>query len=276
MCEGLAQALTYPTGEGDAVATIRPRFNERLYEFCVNFELVSSMGALIAGYVPGIPSPQDEADLGWDARVSIPTYGLTFLLQYKVANRTTARAGANARFWDCYADEYYRFSLHRDAAGDYEQHRLLLDADWGKVQALYCAPLFHERGELVDAMRTGTVVDRSTLIPISSLGSADAGGPHSVTYPVDELAGNPILHSEPRRGERLKRPDLRRLQAESSGELTAETFERLAVSLIEKKKRRRRRERSIRATDPVAAAYLAASAVAFDELHASVVVLPAQ
>jgi hypothetical protein len=106
------------------VATIRPGFNERLYEFCVNFDLVSSLGALIAGYVPGIPSPQDESELGWDAEVSIPTFGATFLLQYKVAKRTTARAGANARFWDCYGDDYFRFPLHRDANGAYSQYQL--------------------------------------------------------------------------------------------------------------------------------------------------------
>ena len=82
------------------MATHKPRFNERLYEFCINYELVVNGGALIAGYVPGIPSPQDEATLGWDARVPMPTFGQTFLLQYKIARRTTARAGANAKFWE--------------------------------------------------------------------------------------------------------------------------------------------------------------------------------
>lgn len=58
----------------------------------------------------------------------MPAFGLTFLLQYKVARRTTARAGANAKFWGVYNAEYYRFTLHRDATGSYTQHQLLLDA----------------------------------------------------------------------------------------------------------------------------------------------------
>jgi hypothetical protein len=196
------------------VATIKAGFNERIYEFCVNFELVSSIGALIAGYVPGIPSPQDEADLGWDAAVSLPAFGTTFLLQYKVAKRTTARAGANARFWDVYDDEYFRFILHRDAAGNYAQHQLLLNADATGAQALYCAPLMHTRGDLVHATRIGKVIERSTLIPVADLGPAVGFGPHSVSYPVDERSGLPTLHSEPSRGKRVKLDDLERSRAE--------------------------------------------------------------
>jgi hypothetical protein len=44
-------------------------------------------------------------------RGTVPRFGQTFLLQYKVARRTTARAGANAKFWDVYGDECYRFTL---------------------------------------------------------------------------------------------------------------------------------------------------------------------
>lgn len=256
------------------MATIKPGFNERLYEFCVNFELVTSVGALIAGYLPGIPSPQDESELGWDAEIVMPSFGVTFLLQYKVAKRTTAKAGANARFWDCYEDEYYRFPLHRDANGAYTQHQLLLEATTPGVQAVYCAPLMHGRGELVDAIRAGSVVERSALITVESLGPATSGGPHSVTYPVDEVMGEPTLHSDPKRGERLKRQDFERLRAESGRRLDAEAFDQFSGSVLEKKPRRRRRERKIRAEDSVAGAYLRASAVAFDELNATLVVLP--
>src|SRR5688572_11892207 len=142
---------------------IRPEFNERLYEFCVNYELVSSIGALIAGYVPGVPSPQDEADLGWDAEISIPSHGRTFLLQYKVARLTKSRAGANARFWDVYDAEYYRFGLHRDAMGAWTQHELLLEAAGPAVEPLYCAPQIHTRGALVDALQRGAVLESSAL-----------------------------------------------------------------------------------------------------------------
>jgi hypothetical protein len=256
------------------VATIRPGFNERLFEFCVNFELVASLGALIAGYVPGIPSPQDEADLGWDAEVPMPAFGSTFLLQYKVAARTTARAGANARFWDCYGEDYYRFALHRDVTGAYMQHQLLLDADGSGTQALYCAPLMHGRGDLVRAMRGGAVVDRSVLVPVASLGPALHGQPHSVTYPVNESAGQPTLHSDPKRGERLKKPDLEVSRAERRRELRSSEFDEISGRILEKKSRRRRREREIRAEDPVAGAFLRASAVAFDELGATLIVLP--
>lgn len=256
------------------MATIRPGFNERLYEFCVNFELVASVGALIAGYAPGIPSPQDESQLGWDAQVSMPTFGATFLLQYKVAKRTTAKAGANVRFWDVYGDEYYRFLLHRDAKGAYTQHQLLLDAGDSGIQGLYCAPLMHDRGELVDALRSRNVVNRSALIDVASLGPAKPDGPHSVSYPADESRGMPTLHSDPKRGERLKREDLERLRGARRRQLSAAVFDEISDVVLEKKPRRRRKEREIRAEDPVAAAYLRASAVALDEVNATLVVLP--
>jgi hypothetical protein len=270
------EVINYGFGDqqGVHVATIRPGFNERLYEFCVNFELVTSLGALIAGYVPGIPSPQDESELGWDAEVAMPSFGVTFLFQYKVAKRTTARAGANARFWDCYDDEYYRFPLHRDNNGNCEQHQLLLDADAPGVQAMYCAPLLHTRGALVDAIRKGSVIERSAVIPVASLGPAPFGSPHSVSYPVNELMGEPTLHSNPKRGKLFQRSDLERLRTERRRQLSSETFETLSDRILEKKRRRRRSERAIEAEDPVAAAYLRASAVAFDELRASLIVLP--
>jgi hypothetical protein len=259
---------------GVPVATIKSEFNERLYEFGVNFELVTSLGALIAGYIPGIPSPQDETELGWDAEVELPAFGQTFLLQYKVARRTTARAGANTKFWDVYNAEYYRFSLHRDVAGSYTQHQLLLDAHVIGVEPLYCAPLMHRRGDLVRALQSRTLIQRSALIPVATLGPATPGVPHSVTYPVDEVDGQPTLHSEPHRGERLGWEDLQRSRAEARRALDERVFDDFSSVVLERRRRRRRKERTIRAEDPRAASYLRAAAVAHDELGATLVVVP--
>jgi hypothetical protein len=254
------------------MATYKPQFNERLYEFCFNYELVSKAGALIAGYAPGIPSPQDEAELGWDAEVPMPAFGRTFLLQYKNARRTTARAGANGRFWDMYASEYWRFPLHRDAAGGFTQHQLLLDAVAAAVEPLYCAPMLHARGDLVQALRTGTVAENSAMIPVSPLGPVPDGGPHSVTFPTDGAAGAPTLHSEPRRGERVRWDALR--SRTEVRPLESDAFHLFADVTLKRRSRRRRRERAIEAEDPRAYAFLRASAVARDELGATLVVLP--
>jgi hypothetical protein len=205
----------------------------------------------------------------------MPAFGQTFLLQYKVARRTTARVGANAKFWDVYNDSYYRFNLHRDARGAYAQHQLLLDATAADLQPLYCAPLISSRADLVQALRTGSVVDQSALISVASLGPAAAGAPHSVTYPVDEMAGPPTLHSEPRRGERLHWEELRDAPRERLRPLNETTFDAFSTLVLEGRFRRRRRERVIRAEDSRAAAYLRASAIALDELNATLVVLPA-
>ena len=258
------------------MATIKSEFTERLYEFCVNFELVSTVGAFIAGYVPGVPSPQDEADLGWDAKVSMPRFGQTFLLQYKMSRRTTARAGANAKFWDVYGADYHRFSLHRDAGGAFTQHQLLFKAQAVGVQAIYCAPLILGRGELVRALQTRTVVERSALIPVAMLGPVTSSEPHSVTYPLDERSGPPTLHSEPQRGERVRLGDLQSPQPDRQRRLDARSFDDFSEIVLESKRRRRHRERSISVEDPLAAAYLRASAIAQDELGATLVVLPEQ
>ncbi len=167
------------------------------------------MGAFIAGYIPGVPSPQDEADLGWDAAVPLPAFGRLLLLQYKVANLTSARDGANARFWDVHGAEYYRFPLRRDAHGQYTQHRLLLDAAQFGATSLYGAPLVHTRGELVRALQDRALLTRSALIAVDSLGPASGVSAHSVTYPADQTAGYPTLHSEPRRGTRIDARELR-------------------------------------------------------------------
>ena len=255
------------------MATIKPKFNERLYEFCVNADLVTNLGALIAGYLPGIPSPQEEGKWGWDAKIPMPALGRTFLLQYKIAKRTTARAGPNVKFWDTYGDEYYRFNLHRDAAGAYTQHQLLLNAQGGGVEALYCAPMFHAHGDLVASMQAQTVLDDSALIPLASLGPASAGAAHSVSYPADSSKGAPTLHSEPRRGERLRWEELSQRQSTPSA-LDEEAFGTLSESIINPRRRRKRRDREFRAEDPRAEAYLRASAAAFDEVGATLVVLP--
>lgn len=257
------------------MATFVSTFNERLYEFCVNFELVTQAGALIAGYAPGIPSPQDEADLGWDAKVPMPSFGVTFLLQYKVSRLTTARAGANAKFWDIYQDDYYRFGLHRDKTGAYRQHELLLNEAATGAQALYCAPLMTSRGELVNAMRHGEVIAQSALIPVAALGAATPGIPHSVTYPADDTSGSPTLHSNPRRGERLSWVDLQQESRRRREPLTDETFERISTAVLEQRPRRRRRERSIAAPDSRAGTFLRASSIVLDEIGATLVVLPA-
>jgi hypothetical protein len=256
------------------LATLKPEFNERLYEFCVNYELVAEAGALIAGYAPGIPSPQDESELGWDAEVSMPSFGQTFLLQYKIARRTTAKAGANARFWDVYGSEYWRFSLHRDSDGTFVQHQLLLDAEATGVTPLYCAPLVHGRGELVAALRTGRVVGVSALIPVASLGPALGRGPHSVTYPTDETSGDPALHSDPHRGRRVSWDEVRDSRPEPRHSLEPDFFDQVSSSILERRPRRRRRERIVEAEDPRAHAFLRASAVAHDELGATLVVIP--
>ncbi|MCW3101338.1 MAG: putative Adenylosuccinate lyase [Chthonomonadaceae bacterium] len=260
--------------ETPPMATIKPEFNERLYEFCVNFQIVATAGALIAGYVPGIPSPQDEALLGWDAAVPMPAYGHTFLLQYKVSRKTTARASANAKFWDVYGTEYWRFPLHRDGDGAYTQHQLLLDAHDVGVEPLYCAPLVHGRGELVKSLQDGSLMEQSCLIPVATLGQPAHGGPHSVTYPHDEAAGQPTLHSEPRNGGRVRWDEFQR-SPERRRRLEPQTFESLSESLLRRRRRRRRRERVIDAPDDAARAFLRASAVALDELGATLVVIPA-
>ena len=160
-------------------------------------------------------------------RFHFPPSVRPFSFSTRFRKRTTARAGANARFWDCYGDNYFRFPLHRDASGAYSQHELLLDANMAGVQVLYCAPLMHGRGELVGAVRTSAVVDRSALIPVASLGPASFGGPHSVTYPVNELVGEPSCIRIRSRGERSRKQDLERLRAESRRHLDTAAFQQL-------------------------------------------------
>jgi hypothetical protein len=259
------------------MATIKPQFHERQYEFCVNADLVAHVGALIAGYIPGIPSPQQEGVLGWDASVPMPIYGRTFLLQYKTARLTTKLAGGNAKFWKTYGTEYYRFPLHRDRDGDYVQHQLLLEASGDGVEALYCAPYFHETKDLVGALQAGTVVRRSALIPVASLGGVTAGSVHSVSYPVDPATEEPHIHSEAQRGERLSWDEAVR-RREQPTLLDEALFHGLSSLTLERARRRREkrpRERSVRAEDSRAAAFLRAAVLVYDELDATLVITPA-
>ena len=74
---------------------------------------------------PVLPSLQQEADLGWDAR--LPLTGTDFYYQFKVAKRMVSRR-ARFRKDGTYETQYYQIDLHRRDFS--RQHRTL----WAHAQ----------------------------------------------------------------------------------------------------------------------------------------------
>jgi hypothetical protein len=71
-----------------------PDFGERQFEFSVNFELTTSLGAMLIGGAPTIPTTNQEAKKGYDALFKLGT-GYVYHLQYKLARYASRRTPKN-------------------------------------------------------------------------------------------------------------------------------------------------------------------------------------
>jgi hypothetical protein len=172
-------------------------FNEREFEFCVNYELVQTLSSYLVGGLPSIPSQVEEALLGYDAAYKFHS-GKTLFLQYKVAYYTDRPWGAGASTYHLWNGPYFRVRLYRHRQNGYEQHKRLVALANAGNPAYYCTPRFYKRTDLGALFRARGSLGVTTKVLLAPLAGAPVftdRSAHSMSYPATRLAGR--FHSDP-------------------------------------------------------------------------------
>lgn len=145
--------------------------------------------------VPILPSLQQEADLGWDAR--LPINGVPNYYQFKLSDYLY-RSNATFIKEGPYDSAYYRISLHR--RNNYRQHNLLRDLSYNNPDTYYVAPEMNRYDVFNQAFLNQAVVAGSRLIPLSECSYIFDEQPHYITYQAGDVTWH--QHSEAIRHER--------------------------------------------------------------------------
>jgi hypothetical protein len=144
--------------------------------------------------VPILPSLQQEAGEGWDAR--LPISGVPNYYQFKLSDylhRSNAKYIADGT----YNAPYFRFSFHRK--NNNEQHRRLRELSQTSPQTYYVAPEVDDVNIFNQAFLNAEIFEGSRIIPVSECQDFHDGEQHHITY----QSGNTdwIEHSEPTKHE---------------------------------------------------------------------------
>jgi hypothetical protein len=130
---------------------------------------------------PVLPSLQQEADLGWDAK--LPLQGSAFFYQFKLAERL---AHGNALYIKngTYAGPYYRIALHRRDSN--RQHRRLRQHALTHPDTYYVAPEMETLDDFNAAFLARTIASKSRLIPVAQCQDYADGNQHHITFKEGE------------------------------------------------------------------------------------------
>jgi hypothetical protein len=207
---------------------VGPDFGERQYEFAVNFEITTTLGGLIVGGLPQIPTTNEEAKKGYDALFDLGT-GYRYHLQYKVPTYASRKTGKNPLQWAFHNGPYYRFALLADSAGTCRQHLKLEALRKVELGVYYCAPKFHLSGDYWSHAAASSVFANSALIDVANVTLPTPLAPHAVSY---DLTGAVKVWSESAEGDRRDRgPGVRR--AQPLRDVSADGFRRLLLALAD-------------------------------------------
>lgn len=152
-----------------------PKFSEFQFTYGLTREIENQMP--MAG-VPFLPTQHVENDFPID--VGIPRAGGEFaplFLQYKRANALTQ---ANAREWDDFDEEYYRFKVYSPEKSD--QHNKLVDLSEFFETVYYVSPAFYKQSEYRSLARNGQIHEESVIIDCSSCPKITDDESHSIAY----------------------------------------------------------------------------------------------
>lgn len=142
--------------------------------------------------VPILPSLQQEAGEGWDAR--LPINGIPNYYQFKLSDYLQ-RPNAKYIKDGTYDAPYYRFSFHRK--NNNEQHRRLRELSLGSPETYYVAPEVNDVDLFNQAFLNAQIFEGSRIIAVAECQDIHDGEQHHITY----QSGNNdwIEHSEPKK-----------------------------------------------------------------------------
>lgn len=146
--------------------------------------------------VPILPSLQQEAGEGWDAR--LPINGVPNYYQFKLSDYLHR---SNAKYFNedpFYTAPYYRIPLHRRNGN--LQHCRLRQLSLTAPETFYVAPEINDLDAFNESFVNSDIVSVSRMIPVIDCDDIFDGDQHDITY----QAGDPgwYQHSEPKRHER--------------------------------------------------------------------------
>lgn len=144
---------------------------------------------------PVLPSLQQEAQAGWDAR--LPLDGTDFYYQSKLSDYLS-RGNATYIRDRTYSGPYYRIWFHR--RNNNQQHRRLREHCAANPNTYYVAPQFNSIEEFNARFLARQITANCRIIPLTLCDDITDGEQHFITF----QGGNPawIFHSEPRRREK--------------------------------------------------------------------------
>jgi hypothetical protein len=181
---------------------------------------------------PVLPSLRREADEGWDAH--LPVLGIDYYYQFKISDYLYYR-NANYIRYGPYNGPYYRFALHKRNFN--QQHRRLKAHARTHPYTYYVAPEINDIDVFNNAFLSGSLTDRSRLIPLTDCRDLDVldNEQHYITYPEGLLDWNE--HSESIHHDRsYSGKELERLYRATSNEWKHIDLE-FTMSLLEKTKK---------------------------------------
>jgi len=117
---------------------VSPDFSEFQFGYGMTRELDNGHWPLTPTGVPFFPTQPQEDDLGFDMGVSAGIW--TLFVQFKRGRKLTR---SNAREWDSYHGEYFRFPVEiSDDRGEPDQHGTLVELGQRFPYTYYVAPEF--------------------------------------------------------------------------------------------------------------------------------------
>jgi hypothetical protein len=155
--------------------------SEFTFGFAFLFEQANRHWPLKA--VPILPSLQQEADQGWDAK--LPTVAKDFYYQFKLSDYL---ANGNAKYIKdgTYSHPYFRFALH--PRENNRQHRKLRQLAQTQPDTYYVAPEVHQFDVFTNAYLNGNLTAYSRLIPVKDCPDVSDGRQCYVSYQTGSTA----------------------------------------------------------------------------------------
>ena len=151
------------------------------FEFTVSFihDFLKKNEARGSQAMVGLPTPAEEAQVGYDARLA--TNGYPRFFQFKRPDYIGAGLGnQGGRYPD---QSYYRINITRDEHS--HQHNLLVNLARRGYEVYYVAPIFHDPQQLDRNRNAEQIMEQSIWVPTQDLHIQQRGDRSSITYLPD-------------------------------------------------------------------------------------------
>ena len=151
------------------------------FEFTVAFihDFLKKSEALGSQAMVGLPTPAEEAQVGYDA--SLATNGYPRFFQFKRPDYIGAGLG-NQR-WHYPDQPYYRINITPHESS--HQHNLLVNLAKRGYEVYYVAPIFHDPQQLDRHRNAEEIMEQSIWVPTQDLHLQKTGDRNCITYLPD-------------------------------------------------------------------------------------------